>query len=149
MVPPVWRSEILFKTDAQGRVNALVLRQMGREQLARRIEGDADSIQEWFGHKEGKVDPAILKNYAGRYQSESGTIFTIAPGTDRLYVHQADQPQRLEMFAESEREFFSKAFDGQISFECNINGEVKAMILHAKGARDIRAPRIAAGNGPR
>jgi D-alanyl-D-alanine-carboxypeptidase/D-alanyl-D-alanine-endopeptidase len=131
-------AQILFKTDSQGHAEALVLRQLGRDQLAKRVEENADNIQEWFGHREKKVEPALFDNYVGRYQLPNNIVFRITREGDRLFV---DQAQKLELFAESERVFFLKVADGQITFETDGTGPATAIILK-QGGRDIRAPRI-------
>jgi D-alanyl-D-alanine-carboxypeptidase/D-alanyl-D-alanine-endopeptidase len=134
-------AQILFKTDIKGRANALVLRQNGRDQMARRIDGDADPIQEWYGHREKAVDPAMFKNYVGRYQLAPGVIFTVTQEGNQLYVQLTGQP-RFEVYPEGEREFFYKVVDAQITFETDGNGPATALILHQAG-QNPRAPRIA------
>jgi len=131
-------AQILFKVEEQGRVKGLVLRQMGRDQFAGRIEGNIENLQEWFGHREKKVNPGLFDKYVGRYQLPNNAVFTITREGDRLYAHQT---QKLELFAESETVFFLKDFDGQIIFETDVTGPAKAMILR-QGSSDIRAPRI-------
>jgi hypothetical protein len=134
-------AQILFKTDSQGRANALVLRQFGLDRLATRIGGNADPIEEWFGHRKKPVDPAIFDNYVGKYQLAPGMTITITREDDQLYVQLTGQP-RLEVFAESEREFFFKVVDAQITFEANGQGHATALVLH-QGGRNLRAARVA------
>ena len=133
-------AQILFKTDSQGRANALVLRQLGREQLATRIDGDAEAMPEWFGHKENIVDPSTFRHYVGSYQLAPSATLNVTLEGERLYVQLTGQP-RLEVFAESEKEFFFKVVDAQITFEAGGNSPATALILHQNG-RDIRAARI-------
>ena len=133
-------AQILFKTDSQGRANALVLRQLGRDQMATRVDGDAEPVLEWFGHWESKVDPSIFDFYTGRYRLTQGAIFTVTCEGNHLYVQLTGQP-RLEVFAESEREFFYKVVDAQITFESNGKGPAKALILHQSG-QNLRAERV-------
>jgi hypothetical protein len=111
---------------------------MGRDQFAGRIEGYSENIQEWYGHREKKVDPGLFDKYVGRYQLPANAVFTITREGDRLYAHQT---QKLELFAESETVFFLKELEGQIVFETDGTGPAKAMILRQSG-RQIRAPRI-------
>ncbi len=133
-------AQLLFKTDAKGRVNAVVLRQMGRDQIAARIDGDADPIAEWFGHRVAEVDPAIYKNYVGRYQLAPGVVATMTLENNRLYTQLTGQP-RFEMFPEGERDFFLKVVDAQITFETDDSGQAIAFILHQNG-QNPRAPKI-------
>jgi hypothetical protein len=59
---------------------------------------------------------------------------------DRLYTQQPGQ-QPIELFAESERVFFVKVFDGQITFETDGKGPATALVLH-QNSQDLRATRI-------
>jgi CubicO group peptidase (beta-lactamase class C family) len=134
-------AQILFKTDSQGKANALVLRQLGRDQLANRVEGNAENTQEWFGHREIKVDPKILDSYVGRYQLPiGGAVFTVTREGNQLFTQQTGQ-QKIEVFAESERVFFPKLFDAQITFEAHGTGPAAAIVLRQNG-REIRGTRI-------
>ena len=133
-------AQILFKTDSRGQGNALVLRQNGRDQIATRIDGNADPLQEWFGHREKAVDSAIYKNYAGRYQLAPGAIFTITLEGNRLQAMLTGQPS-IEIFPESENEFFYKVVNAQITFESDGKGPATALTLHQNG-QNMRAARI-------
>ena len=133
-------AQLIFKMDGKGRVNALVLLQMGQDQLATRIDGDADPVDEWFGHRIADVDPAVFKKYAGRYRLGPGAVFTVTLEDERLYVQLTGQP-RFEVFPESEREFFYKVVDAQITFESDGTGPATALILH-QGGQSPRAPKI-------
>jgi D-alanyl-D-alanine-carboxypeptidase/D-alanyl-D-alanine-endopeptidase len=132
--------QIIFKTDDKGRVNALVLRQLGRDQLAPRMNGEADPIEEWFGHHIAEVDPSNFKNYVGRYQLAPGAVFTVTLEENRLYVQLTGQP-RFEVFPESEQDFFYRVVDAQITFETDGTRPATALTLH-QGGQNPRAPRM-------
>ncbi len=134
-------AQIHFRTDSKGRANALVLRQFGRDQLAERVGGGAEPIKEWFGHRENPVDKGIFDNYVGRYQFAPGAVIEVTRDADHLYVQLTGQP-RFEVFAESERRFFLKIVDAQITFEADGQNPATALTLH-QGGRDQRAARIA------
>jgi serine-type D-Ala-D-Ala carboxypeptidase/endopeptidase len=133
-------AQILFKLDSQGRATALMLRQNGREQWASRVEGDAENLQEWFGHREKSVDHGIYKNYVGQYQLAPGAIFTVTLDGDHLMTQLTGQ-QAIEVFPESERDFFLKVTDAQITFESDGKGPATAVVLHQNG-RNTRAARL-------
>lgn len=133
-------AQIIFKTDSRGRVNALVVRQLGREQLAPRIGGDAEPIQEWYGHREKKIDPAIYRNYVGKYRLAPAMVFEITVEENRLFAQLTGQP-KFEIFPEGEKDFFYKVVDAQITFECDGTGAATALILH-QGGQNLRAQRI-------
>jgi hypothetical protein len=80
----------------------------------------------------------------GRYELPGGQVFTIAREGDRLY---AVQSERIEIFPASERVFFLKVFDGQITFETDGAGPAKALILR-QNSRNTRAPRISGNSNP-
>jgi len=139
-VGTVYDVQVMFKTDSQGRANALVLRQMGRDQIAERTNSNAEPVQEWFGHRVNPVDPAILKNYAGKYQLASGAVLTITLDGNRLQAQLTGQPS-IEIYPESEKEFFLKIVDAQLTFESDGKGPASAVTLHQNGL-NIRAARI-------
>jgi serine-type D-Ala-D-Ala carboxypeptidase/endopeptidase len=133
-------AQILFKMDGQGRATALMLRQNGREQWAKRVEGDSENIQEWFGHREKSVNHGIYKNYIGRYQLAPGVAVSMTLDGDHL-MSQITGQQPVEIFPESEREFFLKVVDAQVTFESDGKGPATAVILRQNG-RETRAARV-------
>jgi D-alanyl-D-alanine-carboxypeptidase/D-alanyl-D-alanine-endopeptidase len=133
-------AQIHFKTDSKGRANELILHQLGRDQIAARIDADVDPISEWFGHREKAIDPAVLKNYVGRYQLGPGAIFTVTLEGNQLYVQLTGQPP-LPVFPESETEFFSKIVNAQFTFESDGKRPAAALTLHQNG-QNPRAGRI-------
>ena len=48
---------------------------------------------------------------------------------------------RFEVFAESEKKFFLKVVDAQLTFETDAQNKAVAVVLHQNGM-DQRAPRI-------
>ena len=82
---------------------------------------------------EVKVDAAILEKYTGRYQLAPTFIITITREGDQLYAQATNQP-RFEIFAESEREFFFKVVDAQLTFVVDANGRATSIVLHQNGA---------------
>jgi CubicO group peptidase (beta-lactamase class C family) len=78
--------------------------------------------------------------YVGRYQLAPAALITISRNGDRFLVQLTGQPA-FDIFAESERAFFLKAVDAQITFETDAQGKPVALILHQNGVNQ-RAPRI-------
>jgi CubicO group peptidase (beta-lactamase class C family) len=91
-------------------------------------------------HTEIHVKPEVLEKYLGRYGDPPNLILTIRREGDHLSVQENDEPEQ-ELFAESERDFFSKAADDVFTFELDNQGRVTKMILHTDG-RDIPIKRI-------
>ena len=86
------------------------------------------------------VDPSVLDSIVGRYQLAPGAILTVTRDGDRAFVQLTGQ-QALEIFPESDRKFFLKVVDAQLSFDRSTPGKAAAVILHQNGL-DQRATRI-------
>jgi CubicO group peptidase (beta-lactamase class C family) len=76
--------------------------------------------------------PEILNRYVGRYQLAPNFIITVTNENNRLMA-QATAQDKLELFAESETDFFYQAVDAQITFERDAQGLVTGMVLHQNG----------------
>ena len=86
------------------------------------------------------VDPQVLEKYVGRYQLAPAAIITMSRDGSHLFTQLTGQP-RFEVFPESEKEFFLKVVDAQLTFETDAAGKAVAVVLHQSG-RDQRAKRI-------
>ena len=126
-------AQLTFETDAQGRTTAVVLHQNGIDQRAPRIEGEP------IAPKEITLDAAVLDRYVGAYQLTPGIVIAVARREGHLFAQLTGQPE-AEIFASSEREFFFKIANAQITFEVDTQGRATALVLHQLG-RDLRAPR--------
>ena len=137
--PESLRDFFLKVVDAQltFESGAVVLHQNGRDQRAKRIEGEPPKAKE---HKQVAVDPKLFDGYVGRYQLAPSFILTVTRDGDRLLVQATNQPQ-FEVFPESDRDFFYKVVDAQITFETDPQGRATALVLHQNGL-DQRAKRI-------
>lgn len=129
-------AQITFQTDEQGRATSLTLHQNG-DHPAKRIEGHAAAPKQ---RKEIAVDPTLLERYVGRYQLAPTFIIAITREDNRLFAQATAQP-KFEVFAETERDFFLKAVDAQITFVTDMAGRVTKAILH-QGGMDQDAQRI-------
>jgi hypothetical protein len=83
--------------------------------------------------KETAVAPEILDRYVGTYQLAPTFVIAVTREGGRLFI-QATGQSRLEAFASSEREFFLKAVNAQITFEVGDDGRATALVLHQNGA---------------
>jgi serine-type D-Ala-D-Ala carboxypeptidase/endopeptidase len=110
---------------------SLVLHQNGRDVPARRLEGDVPAPKV---RKEITLDEKILQRYVGRYELAPTFIITITREGNRLFLQATAQP-RLEIFPESEREFFLKVVDAQVTFGDD------HLVLHQNGM-DQKAKKI-------
>jgi CubicO group peptidase (beta-lactamase class C family) len=80
-----------------------------------------------------KVDPKILDAYVGEYELVPTFVITITKEGDHLMLQATGQP-KFEIFAESEKKFFLKVVDAQVTFVKDGKGNVSELILHQGGA---------------
>jgi len=125
-------AQITFNGDASGKVQSLTLHQNGADQTADKIS-DAPAAE----RSALRLDNKILDAYTGSYSLTSGAVFTIRRDGNRLLARLTGQ-SFLEIFPESETEFFYKAVDAQITFVKGADGRATALVLHQNGV-DQRA----------
>jgi len=130
-------AQITFVIDSNGRGTELILHQGGRDQHAKRIEGEPPPAKE---HKEVTVDPKLFNGYIGRYQLAPNFILTITQEDDHLFQQATGQP-KFQIYPENERDYFLKVVDAQITFVTDGNGRATELILH-QGGMDQHAKRI-------
>lgn len=89
--------------------------------------------------KEVQVPAEVLKRYVGEYQLAPGAVFTVTLEEGKLMAQLTGQP-KIQVFATSEKEFFYKVVDAQLSFEVNEKGETTKLTLHQNGM-NLPAPK--------
>ncbi|WP_213286305.1 serine hydrolase [Bradyrhizobium sp. sGM-13] len=82
--------------------------------------------------REVPVDPAVLAAYAGRYELSPTFALTVRADGARLFIQATAQPE-IEVYAESETEFFYRVVDAQVSFARSEGGVVSSLRLHQNG----------------
>ncbi len=87
-----------------------------------------------------KIDPGVFDRYVGRYQLAPAIFFVVTRDGSRFMVQLTGQAA-YEVYAETERDFFYKVVDAQLTFETDAQGKALAVVLHQNGI-DQRAPRI-------
>jgi CubicO group peptidase (beta-lactamase class C family) len=130
-------AQVTFVTDSQGHATELILHQHG-DRHAPRVEGDAAALAPKI-HKEIHINPTIFDAYVGSYQLGPGFILSVSRNGDRFYTHAAGQ-EPVEIFPESDHDFFAKDFDAQVTFLTDSHGHTTELILHRGGV--FHAPRI-------
>ena len=90
--------------------------------------------------KETNVNPEIYKMLTGEYQLAPNFTITITTEDNRIY-EQATGQQKLEIFPNSEYEYYLKVVNAQISFVKDDTGKITELILHQNG-RDIPGKKI-------
>ena len=126
----VVNAQITFVTTSQGRATELILHQGGRDQHAPRVEGATAEPKE---HKEVQVDPKIFEGYVGNYQLAPNFSIAITREGDHLFEQATNQP-KFEIFPESNKDYFLKVVDAQITFVTDAQGRATELILHQGGA---------------
>jgi CubicO group peptidase (beta-lactamase class C family) len=119
-------AQLTFVVDDTGRATSIVLHQNGNNTPGTQIGPPKQ-------RKEVKVDATVLEKYVGRYQLAPNFIIAITHDGDRLYSQATGQPV-FEIFAESARDFFVKAFDAQLTFVVDASGRATSLVLHQNGA---------------
>ena len=90
-------------------------------------------------HQEITLDPAILDRYVGQYGVQ-GAVLTVTREGTRLFIQENDQA-KVEIFAEKERQFFSKAADDVFTFEGDDKGRAATLVVHS-GGRSVPLKRL-------
>ena len=83
-------------------------------------------------HKQIAVDPKIFDGYVGQYQLAPNFVLTVTRDGAQLFVQATGQP-KFEIFPESERDYFLKVVDAQITFETESGGRATGLVLHQNG----------------
>jgi serine-type D-Ala-D-Ala carboxypeptidase/endopeptidase len=78
------------------------------------------------------INPTLLDAYVGRYQLAPDFILTITKEQNRLYLQATGQP-KVELFPETETQFFITEVDAQVTFVRDRQGTVNQLILHQAG----------------
>ena len=87
-----------------------------------------------------QIDPAVLGGYVGRYIVDPARTLTVSAEHDRLFIEITDQ-QRLEVYPQSEGDFFWTAVAAQITFVADDVGRATRAIIHQNG-RDLLIARV-------
>jgi bla regulator protein blaR1 len=90
--------------------------------------------------KEVTVAPNVFDHYVGYYGFPGNAVMTVSRDGNRFLTQLSGQPQ-IQIFASSEREFFTKVVNARITFVTNDEGVATRLVLH-QGGMDISAPRI-------
>ena len=81
-----------------------------------------------------------LDSYVGAYQMQPDVVMTVSRRGDRLFGQRGSQ-DKVELFAETETEFFVKVTNAQVTFVKDSAGRVTQVVIH-QGGLDERGPKI-------
>jgi CubicO group peptidase (beta-lactamase class C family) len=90
--------------------------------------------------KEAAIDPKVLDGLVGSYALAPTFVLTFTKEDGKFYTQATGQP-KFEVFAKSDKEFFLKVVDAQLTFITGPDGKATAVILH-QGGRDQEAKRV-------
>src|SRR6185503_574556 len=86
------------------------------------------------------VPRSVLARYTGTYQLAPTFMLDVTLDGGALWVQATAQP-KFKLWAESQKDFFLKEVDAQITFVTDGSGNVSALVLHQNGL-DQRAAKI-------
>ncbi|HEY6187321.1 MAG TPA: DUF3471 domain-containing protein [Pyrinomonadaceae bacterium] len=86
------------------------------------------------------IDPKILDDYVGQYQSVPDRIITITNENGKLMANPL-AGAKVKLFAESDTDFFLKQAAVQIRFVKDTEGKVTGVVLR-QGGREILARKV-------
>ncbi len=116
-------------------------------QLAEEVFRAIASEYEWPDFKPveralAKVDPKILDGYTSSYsfQLAPNVVVTITRDGNQLYAQLTGQ-EKLGIFPSSDRDFFFRDIDVQLTFEAGEDGKATRVVIH-QGGRDNIAVRM-------
>jgi CubicO group peptidase (beta-lactamase class C family) len=90
--------------------------------------------------KEIAVDPKKLDRYVGRYELAPGFVLEVTRRGDTLWT-QATGQESVQIFAESEANWFLRVVDAQLTFAFDADGKATSLTLH-QGGREMPAKRL-------
>ena len=82
----------------------------------------------------------VVSRYVGTYKMSPTFVISVVREDDKLYAQATGQP-RYRLYASSERTFYLRVIDAQITFEVSESGTTTAIVLHQDG-QDFRGPRL-------
>jgi CubicO group peptidase (beta-lactamase class C family) len=102
--------------------------------------GNPLSSMRMLAHPEITLDARFFDRYVGTYEFDPADRMTVSREGEHFYAQISGQ-RRLEIFAETERNFFYKSVDAEIIFDEGRQGSGIRLTLHQNG-RDHIAQRI-------
>jgi len=91
-------------------------------------------------HTEITLDPKTFDRYVGVYQLAPNMLMTMSRDGGTFYTQLTGQA-KFQVFAESDRKFFLKVVDAQVTFDVDPQGAVTQATIHQNG-RDMVAKRL-------
>jgi D-alanyl-D-alanine-carboxypeptidase/D-alanyl-D-alanine-endopeptidase len=90
--------------------------------------------------RETTLSAKLLDGYVGHFELTPTFVLAVTREGEQLFVQATGQP-RLAVYSKTEKEFFYKVVDAQISFLTDPQGQISGLVFHQNG-RDQTAKRI-------
>lgn len=87
------------------------------------------------------IDPALYKQYVGRYQLMRSLSYDVSVANNKLLLQEVGKSQRKVLVPMADGKFFSEGEAGQTIFVKDASGHVTHFLIHDNGY-DIRVPKI-------
>lgn len=118
--------------DADARTGVVVLSNTGwlvDDIALHLLDTDSPLAKPPSEHTEAKIDTSLYDFYVGTYRVGPDFALTVSREGDRLFT-KATGMAKYEIFPESERDYFYKVMDAQITFVTEDEGYATELILH-------------------
>ena len=83
------------------------------------------------------VSEKVLDEYVGSYEFAPNVIFTITRQADKLFAQLTGQ-QNIHVYADSEKDFYYKTINAQLTFNRGTDGKIESLTLHQNGDQIAR-----------
>ncbi len=98
------------------------------------LPADSPALVQPKPRTEISLSPAVFDRFVGRYEFSPTAPLIITRDGDR-FMAQLGAQAAAQIYAETERDFFYKVVDAQLSFEIDADGKVVAVVLHQNSLR--------------
>jgi serine-type D-Ala-D-Ala carboxypeptidase/endopeptidase len=95
--------------------------------------------------KEISVDAQLLERYTGQYRPAPEWVYAVTHEGGALRIQLPAAP-KMRLYAETQRDFFLKDSDIQVTFQMNAQGQATGLVLHLWGLH-VPAARVGAAPG--
>jgi D-alanyl-D-alanine-carboxypeptidase/D-alanyl-D-alanine-endopeptidase len=82
------------------------------------------------------VDPKVFEGYIGRFELAPNFILAVTREGNQLFVQATGRP-KSQVFPETDRDYFLKVVDAQITFNTDRQGRATELILHQNGMNQL------------
>src|SRR5436190_1629103 len=107
--------------------------------LASIVFGDPYSLPKQ--HTAITLPASAFEKYVGEYQLLPGVVLTVLTEGGKFFIRITGR-ENMELFPESDKDFFLKVVDAQLKFETDASGKITQVLFKQGGGGGIPAPKI-------